>query len=469
MPSRRFMGWPLVATASVVAVLATPQAQANHIETAGGGFGHDNTIPDGFGTGNVCNVNDGCFIAENKSNGNGSTGLIGRHTVDGGTAAPFGAGVFGESYSQSINAVGVYGRVAPNGQPASGSAGVRGDNGGVGSAYTDTAGVYGYNSAKGYGVRGYSEAGNGVYGYTNSTLSSIAGVYGDSVGANTYGVRGNGEALTGSVGVYGSGARGVVGVHYGSVGSDPGVEGDTDGSAGNAVGVLGKVTSTSSGAKSTAVLGLNNSTSKAGFGLWGSQAGAGYGVYGTTPSGIGVDGESPSGYGVVGKSTTGWAGYFLGDVTVSGTLFKGAGAFKIDDPIAPARKYLQHSFVESPDMMDIYNGNVTTDRQGFATVTMPRWFQALNRTFRYQLTIVGTRGWNARVVKPIAHERFTIQTDRPRVRVSWQVTGIRHDPYANAHRIQVVVPKTGAQRGKYMHPGLYRQPASKAVFAPQGG
>jgi trimeric autotransporter adhesin len=84
---------------------------------------------------------------------------------------------------------------------------------------------------------------------------------------------------------------------------------------------------------------------------------------------------------------------------------------------------------------------------------------------RYQLTIIGTRGWRARVVKEIAHDHFTIQTDVPRVKVSWQVTGIRHDPYANAHRIQVVVPKTGTDAGKYEYPQLYGQPASKGVTA----
>jgi hypothetical protein len=54
------------------------------------------------------------------------------------------------------------------------------------------------------------------------------------------------------------------------------------------------------------------------------------------------------------------------------------------------------------------------------------------------------------------------------VQVSWQVTGIRHDAYANAHRIQTVVPKTGADAGKYEHPELYGQPQSKAVTAIAG-
>ena len=52
-------------------------------------------------------------------------------------------------------------------------------------------------------------------------------------------------------------------------------------------------------------------------------------------------------------------------------------------------KYLCHSFVEPPDMMNIYNGNVMTDGSGYAVVEMPAWFESLIRDFRYQLTPVG--------------------------------------------------------------------------------
>lgn len=62
----------------------------------------------------------------------------------------------------------------------------------------------------------------------------------------------------------------------------------------------------------------------------------------------------------------GFAGFFLGDVDVDGDLSKAGGSFKIDHPLDPANKYLYHSFVESPDMMNIYNGNVTTDAEGKA-------------------------------------------------------------------------------------------------------
>ena len=133
-------------------------------------------------------------------------------------------------------------------------------------------------------------------------------------------------------------------------------------------------------------------------------------------------------------------GYFGGSVqingnlNVGGTLTKGGGSFKIDDPLDPANKYLSHSFVESPDMMNVYNGNVTTDENGSATVELPNYFEALNRDFRYQLTVIGQFA-QAMVAEEISHNHFTIRTTAPSVKVSWQVTGIRQDAWANAHRI----------------------------------
>jgi hypothetical protein len=115
-------------------------------------------------------------------------------------------------------------------------------------------------------------------------------------------------------------------------------------------------------------------------------------------------------------------------------------------------------------MKNVYDGVVTTDRRGLATVKLPRYFQALNRTFRYQLTIVGRSFARAIVWKEIAANRFTIKTDRPRVKVSWQVTGIRKDPYANAHRIQPELRKPANEQGTYLAPELYGQPRSESTF-----
>jgi hypothetical protein len=41
------------------------------------------------------------------------------------------------------------------------------------------------------------------------------------------------------------------------------------------------------------------------------------------------------------------------------------------------------------------------------------------------------------------------------MKVSWQVTGIRKDPWANAHRVQVEEDKPAKERGYYTYPDLY--------------
>jgi len=40
------------------------------------------------------------------------------------------------------------------------------------------------------------------------------------------------------------------------------------------------------------------------------------------------------------------------------------------------------------------------------------------------------------------------------MKVSWQVTGIRKDPWANANRIEVEEDKPTKERGYYLYPDL---------------
>lgn len=164
----------------------------------------------------------------------------------------------------------------------------------------------------------------------------------------------------------------------------------------------------------------------------------------------------------VGSCNTANALQVLGDMNVTGTLSKSAGSFKIDHPLDPANKYLSHSFVESPDMKNIYDGVITTNEQGVATVELPDYFMALNRDFRYQLTVIGTFA-QAIVKQEIADNHFVIQTDKPNVKVSWQVTGIRQDAYANAHRIPVEQDKPQDERGRYLAPELFGQPVRLGI------
>jgi len=314
----------------------------------------------------------------------------------------------------------------------------------------------------GYGVVGASNTGVGVEGdggsYGVIGSSARTGVNGNG---NNYGVDGEGTAIgstgvhgsgygtgstgvsgTGSTGVYGTGVVGVQGVSFGTDANSDGVHGET--ASGSASGVAGVNNAGGDGVYGVGGNGVIGSS--------GIDGGVGVGAYNSS-TGDALFAENQSG---------GFAAFFLGDVDVDGNLSKAGGSFKIDHPLDPSEKYLYHSFVESPDMMNIYNGNVTTDAQGDAIVTMPDWFEALNRDFRYQLTVIGTFA-QAIVATEMANGSFSIRTDKPNVKVSWQVTGVRQDAWANSHRIPVEQVKPERERGSYLHPELFGAPAEKSI------
>ncbi len=258
----------------------------------------------------------------------------------------------------------------------------------------------------------------GVYAGTDASLPNSIGVYGSSTPDITttagYGVEGDG----GAIGVFGYAKSEDLAneVH--------GVEGDAYGDGNACVGVLGAAFMNTSGV-------LFN-----------------YGVYGTTDgSGLLSD----------------YAGEFngnldcTGDFTCGGTKF-----FKMDHPTDPANKFLFHACVESDEAMNVYSGNITTDASGVATVSLPDYFQALNKDFRYQLTVIGTFA-QAIVGQKIQDNKFTIKTSVPNTEVSWQVSGVRNDEYAKAHPFATEVNKKGALQGKYIHPELYGKPKEMGI------
>jgi len=388
-----------------------------------------------------------------------------------------------------------------------------GENNSTGDAYGGSFGGYTYGGGKGYGVSGGgstygvyggSTNGYGVYGHS----TGIAAVFGD-IGGNfgTYGGYFQGDVKVERNLVVNGTSYSSGGVNASSA-SGPGVV-----ASGGTNGV--EATGTSSGIYATGgaygVYGVSPSsygvfgTSNTSYGVYGTSS-TSYGVYGYSASGTGVYGLNSSGRGVLGSSAFGpgvvayggtngvetegtsrgvyatggfvgvlgvaicncfpsygiygsdggnrnntWSGYFDGRVGIVGKVSSAGGGFKIDHPTDPANQYLYHSFVESPDMKNIYDGVVTTDAQGNGVVTLPEWFGTLNRDFRYQLTVIGQFA-QAIISKEIANNQFSIQTDKPNVKVSWQITGIRQDAYANAHRIQVEEDKPEAERGKYLHP-----------------
>lgn len=163
-----------------------------------------------------------------------------------------------------------------------------------------------------------------------------------------------------------------------------------------------------------------------------------------------------------------------GDLDATGnlsanTIDAGLKSFKIDHPLDPENKYLYHSCVESHDMMNVYNGNIVTDASGYATVTLPDWFEALNRDFRYQLTVVDDGDTadfvQVKVVRKIKGNQFTLRASRGNVEVSWQVTGIRQDAFAKANPIVPEVDKEPANKGLYLHPEAFGLPRERGIRA----
>jgi hypothetical protein len=216
------------------------------------------------------------------------------------------------------------------------------------------------------------------------------------------------------------------------------------------------------------------------------ESDSGIGVRGFSRSEVGVSGESSSGIGVRGWSDTyigvygysagqseySYAAYLDGRVHIRGPLEKPGGRFKIDHPLDPANKYLSHSFVESPDMKNVYDGVVALDDKGEAEIELPDWFGTLNKDFRYQLTAIGAPGPNLYIAEEISEANtnsnnnknsFKIAGGTSAMKVSWQVTGIRKDPWANANRIQVEEDKPTNERGYCMYPELYGQPEENEI------
>jgi hypothetical protein len=319
-----------------------------------------------------------------------------------------------------------------------------------------------------------------MYGYDTYLNNSNTG------SANTIGnnisVTGNGTTQTYGVKVSGF-ANGTGGVSGGSfavtsttTGTAYGVFGVASNTGGSSIG--GSFSGTGGGSSLYSTYGVSASASSTSnsskFGVsaqanqTGGTGGTNYGVYaqasvtaGTVVTNYGVyaeaTGAATTNVGIYARAaggTNNTAGVFVGNVNIAGALTKTSGTFKIDHPLDPANKYLYHSFVESPDMMNIYNGNIITDENGNANISLPTYFEALNIDFRYQLTCIGQFA-QAIISEKVKQNQFKIKTDKPNVEVSWQVTGVRNDVYAKENRVVPEVEKPMEEKGTYIYPKGY--------------
>ena len=382
-----------------------------------------------------------------------------------------GTALMGYTTTASGTTRGVYGRVdSPNGD------GLQGRNGGA--------------AGTGAAIRAYGGNNNGVVATTDAGTTAIHAThngpevaFGSAITASGFqnvglvassetstairATSGTADGMALWTEVNNSGARSIFARNYATSGVATAVEGYSDSSAAKAVvgtctsatGVTYALYGTSPSTSATVVAGIATAGSGSTWGVYGQVASTtGTAVLGSANAATGVN------YGVRGtaNSAAGFGVYSVGNMHVTGTLSKSAGTFVIDHPQDPAGKILRHSFVESPDMKNVYDGVATTNAAGRATVALPGYFEALNRDFRYQLTPIGAHA-PVYIEAEVANGRFVIAGANAGQRISWQVTGVRQDAYATKHPVVVEEAKAGEARGRYLNPELFGQPASKHI------
>lgn len=244
---------------------------------------------------------------------------------------------------------------------------------------------------------------------------------------------------------------GIIAQTYGNQAAIVGIQAA---SSGGANGVSGQSTSLngvqgrSYSGSASGVYGENSAVGGGGYGVAGRASGSGIAVFG--------DKSTPS---------TGYAGYFSGNVQVTGNFaVSGSKAFMIDHPLDPGNKFLVHSSVESNEMKNLYDGVTVLDAAGHARIQLPTWFEAVNGDFRYQLTAIGKPG-NLYIASELAAGSFEI-AGSPGQKVSWQVTGNRRDPAALASGFAVERDKLPSERGTYLRPELISPTAQGLVRSP---
>jgi hypothetical protein len=312
-----------------------------------------------------------------------------------------------------------------------------------------------------------------AFAHASATSGGSFGVFGRSDSNQGVGVVGLAGSLSGlTMGVQGQadspGGRGVFGWAFAESGESWGVWGqanspDGTGAVGHAIattglttGVLGRVDSTTGDA--TGVYGAAAGSSGATTGVWGVNSSTTAGAAAVVGNAVAASGQT---YGVFGQSDSA-QGY--GVVSAGNSLATGTKSFRIDHPLDPENKYLQHYCAEGPEPVNIYRGRVTLDAQGEAWVNLPEYFAEVNRDETYELTAMGGPAPMLHIGDTVSDNRFRIAGGNPGQEVSWSVTGVRHDLWTRAQPPRDVIEKPQDVRGRYVHPLLYGQPPERGEF-----
>lgn len=265
----------------------------------------------------------------------------------------------------------------------------------------------------------------------------------EASGSGSAGVNGNNLRTTGGHGVFGMGVNGVVGQTnylqgYGVYGMNTGALGAGDGPGVYGIGQTGVYGQTENG-NFYGVYGENISTS-------------------TTANNVGV-----AGWGWVGvfgqDDGTGFGVYSDGELGSSGTK-----SFVIDHPLDPENKMLKHFCAESPEVLNIYRGNVILNENGEAIITLPEYFSEINTNFSYYLTPIGSSAPELHVKEEVRGNSFVIAGGTNNLKVSWVLYAERNDKYIQENPSSKQVEIKKRQQGTYIRPELFGQPEEKGMF-----
>lgn len=380
------------------------------------------------------------------------------------TASSDGIGLYAEATAASgLNYAGRFISTSPSGYAVYGSNLTSGTGGffksasGTALTATSTNGTGLTVSGKTKGIEAFAGGQNAttIYGEANgfsgtavwgrTWASGGRGVIGEAMNSvNAYG----GYFVTNSdstAGVYGEALQTSGTASGGSfVASSPTGFGMT---ATNVNGTAAKFTSTNG-------IGVESQTVNGNFAVRGENFSTSwYAVYGKSSSitgtGVGVLGQS--------ESPNGWGLYAFGRSGGTGTKL-----FRIDHPLDPENKYLNHYSSESPEPINFYSGTVVTDNRGEAWVTLPDYFSSINKDFRYTLTVVDDTDSDSfvmvKVAKKIQRNRFKIRSSVGNTEVSWRVDARRNDLWVQRYGAPETTEKPDWAKGTYQHPELYGKP-----------
>ncbi|MFA5032466.1 MAG: hypothetical protein WC614_05540 [bacterium] len=369
-----------------------------------------------------------------------------------------------------------------------GSEGEATHTGGSGSG--SVRGVYGYgsHSGTGYAAGGYFSAEGagsgdkyGIYTTTggSGTQYGLYSTLSPSTGSSGYGVYGSvSHSSTGaSYGVYGSSNQTSTGVSYGGyfegkgsgTGNKKGVWGYTEGSCSEMMGVHGDAISSYSneGDVYGGYFYANGSGSYDDrYGVLGWAAGNGsyrkYGGYflatgdGTIKYGV----YSSTGGNFKGSSSnsSNFAGYFGGNVGITGISAAGNNSLLIDHPLDPMNKTLRYNSVESPENLCLYKGKVKLNANGEATVEMPNYFAALTKENEaiVTLTPIG-KPFQVGYEWQSGNTKFTVYGEANK-EISYTVLADRDDPVIKELRKPVEEYKgkdKTCEKGELLYPRAY--------------